>query len=134
MIFFFQKWINHFFVQINHVINHMFLANRNKIQIIMCNFYIFNVNSYVFIKKFIINNPQCICKIQPYKWLVVILIRNLPLHFELKKVNEVTYNCMFSFYQNLFVFYELRVFFKKNKEIKISWVPAYCLWYLHAYI
>ena len=41
-----------------------------------------------FIKKFIINNPQCILKIEPYKWLVVILIYSLSLYFELKKIIE----------------------------------------------
>ena len=67
----------------------------------ICNFIFLNVYSYIFIPKIIINNPQCLCKIQPYKWLVVILIYNLFLHFEFIKVIEMTYNCMFSFYQKL---------------------------------
>ena len=77
-------------VQIDHVINHMFLANHNKIQIILCNLYIFNIT-------------QCNCKIQPHKWLIVIFIYNLLSYFDLKRVVEVTYNYMFSFYQNPFV-------------------------------
>ena len=45
-------------VQIDHVIIHMFLVNYKKIQIIICNFYILNVYSNIFIQKFIINYPQ----------------------------------------------------------------------------
>ena len=56
-------------VQIDHVINHMFLANHNKTQTRICNFYIFNI----------------------YSVLIVIYI--LFFHYELKKVVEVTYNC-----------------------------------------
>ena len=59
------------------------------------------MHSKIFIQKFIKNNPQCICQIQSYKWLVIILIYSLPLHFELKNVIEVTYNYMFNFFKTL---------------------------------
>ena len=91
-------------MQIDHVINHMFLANQkqnsdNNVMLIC----ILNVYLQIFIQKIILNNPQCICKIQPYKWLAIRLMYHLLLYFELEKVVEVIYNCMFRFYQNHFV-------------------------------